>query len=61
MFGDPVQVSSVKVDVEVNGQRETLLCGLVDRLLNGITLLVGNYYDHLFPLNVAVVTRGQAK
>lgn len=42
--------------------REKLyLCGLMDQLLNGITLLIGNDYDRLFPLMIADVTGGHAK
>ena len=61
IFEVPVQVPLVKIDIEVNGQRHTVLCGLVDHLLNGMTLLFGNDYNYLFPLTVAVITRGQTK
>ena len=37
-----------------------MLCGLVDHLLNGITLF-GNDYEYLCLLTVAVITRGQSK
>ena len=59
IFGSPAKVPLVKVDLD--GKRETLLCGLIGRLLPGVTLLLANDYSKLLPLSVSVVTRSKAR
>jgi len=49
------------VEVDIAGRREKLLCGMVERLLPGVTMLIGNDYSELFPLSVNVVTRARAR
>src|SRR6218665_1320450 len=61
IFGAPVQIPLVKVEVDVAGRRDKLLRGLVECLLPGATMLIDNDYSKLFPLAVNVVTRARAR
>ena len=42
IVGSLVQITLVEIEVEVHGKCETPLCGLVEHLFLGATLLVGN-------------------
>src|SRR6218665_3666158 len=59
IFGAPVRIPLVKVEVDIAGRREKLLCGMVERLLPGVSILIGNDYSELFPLSLNVATRAR--
>ena len=61
LFGAPVKIPLVKVEVDIAGRREKFVCGMVERLLSGVTMLIGNDYSELFPLSVSAVTRARLR
>ena len=49
------------MEVDIAGRREKLLCGMVERLLPGVSILIDNDYSELFPLSLNVATRARAR
>src|ERR1043165_2030263 len=61
IVGEAVKVPLVEISLESEMVTGNFLCGLVDKVPNGINLLIGNDLVRNEPVDIGVVTRAQSK
>src|SRR5688572_240815 len=60
VVGDPIEIPLVEINLDSERVKGKVLCGLIDKLPEGVDVLVGNDLADMGPIDISVVTRAQA-
>src|SRR5688572_10985214 len=60
VVGDPIKIPLVEIKLDSERVKGRVLYGLIDKLPEGVDVLIGNDISDMGPIDISVVTRAQA-
>src|SRR5688572_13624668 len=60
VVGDPIEIPLVEIKLDSERVKGIVLCGLIDKLPEGVDVLIGSDIADMGPIDISVVTRAQA-